>query len=157
MVISETVSEEFGLGKKSWNRYRLNLVSEKFLEILYHKKHWYRYRKYLVLKKALYGTACVVKLQLAPANPPGGCGGRFQAANCIFSSVCSARKCRQTIIIYMQCRGAQCYVKRIQRDFRMLTNLQQLLLLYTLHCSVNRSVTRSLFQISVASRLVPFC
>ena len=98
MVISEPVSEEFGLGKKSWNRYRLNLVSEKFLEILYHKKHWYRYRKYLVPKKALYGTACVVKLQLAPANPPGGCGGRFQAGNCIFSSVCSARKCRQTII-----------------------------------------------------------
>ena len=46
LVVSEPVSEKFGTGKKSRNRYRSNLVSEKSLgtgigKIWYRKNHWY--------------------------------------------------------------------------------------------------------------------
>ena len=56
LVVSEPVSEKFGTGKKSWNRYRKYLVPEKSLgtgigKSWYRKKYRYRYRKYLVPEK----------------------------------------------------------------------------------------------------------
>ena len=58
LVVSEPVSEKFGTRKKSRNRYRSNLVSEKCLgtgieKIWYRKKYRYRYRKYLVPEKSI--------------------------------------------------------------------------------------------------------
>ena len=58
LVVSEPVSEKIGTGKKSRNRYRSNLVSEKSLgtglgKIWYRKKYRYRYRKYLVPEKSI--------------------------------------------------------------------------------------------------------
>ena len=58
LVVSEPVSEKFGTGKKSRNRYWSNLVSEKSLgtglgKIWYRKKYRYRYQKYLVPEKSI--------------------------------------------------------------------------------------------------------
>ena len=58
LVVSEPVSEKIGIGKKSRNRYRSNLVSEKSLgtgigKNWYRKKYRYRYRKYLVPEKSI--------------------------------------------------------------------------------------------------------
>ena len=59
-MVSKPVSVKFGIGKKSWNRYRKKLVSEKKVSepkfgtekstgigiknIWYRKKYWYQYR-----------------------------------------------------------------------------------------------------------------
>ena len=58
LVVSAPVAEKFGTGKKSRNRYRSNLVSEKCLgtgigKIWYRKKYRYRYRKYSVPEKSI--------------------------------------------------------------------------------------------------------